>query len=324
EPIETKRLTKSGEMIDISLGLSPILDGRGNLLGVASISRDVSKRIAVEEQLARYREHLEKLVEERTAELNRSQEQLRRSERMASIGALAAGIAHEINNPVGAMLLAAQNAQERSRTLTEVEEARQLLERVAEKVITNAKRCGQIVKGVLQFARQEVTEKWPNDVNTVVRGSLQLVGESVRKRGTIIETDLADGLPTATLNPIEIEQVLINLIDNAINASGEGQRIGVRTRLVAEMIELSVADEGAGMTAEEQQRIFDPFFTTRIQKGGTGLGLSIVHGIVEGHGGSITVESHLHQGTVFRILLPLAGDGGGLSPAEKLNGAGEE
>lgn len=264
--------------------------------------REVTDRALAEREVARHRANLEELVEKRTMELEASREQLVRAERLASIGTLAAGIAHEINNPVGMILLAAQAAM-RYRGHPGGEE---LVEQSLNRIVSNARRCGQIVRGVLQFAREEPTEKWSASLNLAVSAACQAASEYARERGAWVETELAASLPDVLINPMQVEQVVINLVKNAVDAGEPGRKVSVRTASGPLGGRLVVQDWGRGMTDDQLRHLFDPFFTTRQQRGGTGLGLSIVHGIIAEHGGLITVDSRPGRGSTFTIDLPSA------------------
>ncbi|MFN8392558.1 MAG: PAS domain S-box protein [Bdellovibrionota bacterium] len=303
---ETVHIRKNGHRLVVSLTVSPIRDQNGGIVGASSIARDVTKRVEIERELALHRDHLENVIQERTQALLQSREKLRQSERLASIGALAAGIAHEINNPIGAIMLCADNALNRRDTLTNLPEALNLLERTCQKVLGNARRCGLIVKGILQFSRKQATEKRPCDINSIARTAIQLITESLDMRGNEIHCDLDEGLPPCPVNQVEIEQVFVNLVKNALESTTENVRVDVSTRRTDHSVSIIVQDNGPGMSDEQQQHIFDPFFTTRQQQGGTGLGMSIVHGIVVDHNGSIDVSSKVGEGSRITIQLPFS------------------
>jgi signal transduction histidine kinase len=262
---------------------------------------ELAWRTKAEKELNQYREHLEHLVVERTSELQESQRLLSQSERMASIGIFAAGIAHEINNPIGMILLAAQNASE----LSGEHDGPEITKNALEEIESNAQRCGRIVKSILQFSRQEETEKSPSDLNSLVNRAVNLVKNDSTNSNIDITLDLANELPDLSLNPTEIEQVVINLCKNAIEAGGNDTVIQISTKCSKESVELLVSDNGPGMNQEQKRLAFDPFFTTKQHRGGTGLGLSIVHGIIEGHLGSIHIVSSQDIGTTFCISFPL-------------------
>jgi signal transduction histidine kinase len=165
-------------------------------------------------------------------------ERLRSSERLASIGTLAAGIAHEINNPVGIIPLAAQNAI-RSKDRPEPDPGTRT---PFEKIIANANRCSRIVKSVLQFARHEPTEKWPSDINAMVGDAIELPASFAAQRKAIVSTELATGLPSVMANPIQMEQVLVNLVRNAIEAGPRGVHVDVRTDQAADKVRIMIHD----------------------------------------------------------------------------------
>lgn len=284
----------------ISINAQPLIgDDDQAPYGVVASFVDITRRRQTESELDRYRYQLEHLVRERTAQLEASQQQLRQSERLASIGTLAAGIAHEINNPLGLILLRLDDIRHSQNDAAAVESC---LVAVAEDV----NRCARIVKGVLRFARRESSEKWRNDLNQIVRAAVELTGDYVRENGVRLELDLAGELPPILGNATELEQVVVNLVQNAVHAcAGEG-RITLQTLRDTADVLLLVCDDGCGMTPEHRVRAFDPFFTTRFDQGGTGLGLSTCHGIVSDHGGSIDIDSQHGRGTMVTVRLPIA------------------
>jgi PAS domain S-box-containing protein len=229
-----------------------------------------------------------------------AEQRLREGERLVAVGTLAAGIAHEINNPVGSILASAQYAQMVMRDPDGAEK----VERALANIVAESRRCGQIVKSVLRFAREETTERWPADLNQVVGQARDHSMELARRYGGSLELALAPELPQVQLNPTEIEQVLANLIRNGLQSGGYGIHVTIRTQDRGDRVVLSVTDDGPGMPPEVREQIFDPFFTTREASGGTGLGLSMVHGIVSSHGGKISVYSEPGQGTEVVIELP--------------------
>jgi|GEM_PF-1750655 len=299
---EWRAKTKDGRgfWLEVSLRRATV-GGKDCMLAIA---RDISERKRTDQELARYREDLEELAEEQTRELKESQEKLRLSERLASIGTLATGIAHEINNPVGGIQLAAQNAL----VLTKRPEMQEVLDLCLSDIVENAKRCDRIVKSVLQFAKQERTDRWLGDLNAIVRSAALLTRKYAKEREGRTELQLADDFPQVAVNPVEIEQVFVNLIRNAFECGVRGVKVVIRTERRPKTARIVVEDNGPGMLEEQLLRVFDPFFTTRRQEGGTGLGLSIVHGIITDCGGTISVQSKLGEGTAFTIDLPWAVD----------------
>lgn len=265
--------------------------------GFATIFLDVSERKRTEEELARHRDGLEELVKQRTSELEESRATLRRAERLASIGTLAAGIAHEINNPLGMMLLASEMAL---RSLDKPEALQALLRQQK----NDAERCARIVKSVLDFSRRRSTEKCPLDLNEAVRCGIDFTQEFARTHGVTLEAHLTDALDAVLGHMTELEQLVVNLVHNAVQACKAGGHVVVETQVADDKIRLTIHDDGCGMSTREQEHVFDPFYTTRVEKGGTGLGLSVVHGIVTRHGGTIGVSSALNGGTTFTMEFP--------------------
>ena len=235
-------------------------------------------------------------------DLRRSAERLRQIEHLASIGTLATGIAHEINNPIGAMRLAAQNA------LSYMGEPldRPALLQCLNDIIEDAQRCGQIIKNVLRFAKDEPLEKNPGDLGELVRRAADITRPLAEERGIVLDwAGAQQEAPPVCLNATAMLQALVNIIRNAIEASPPRGRVCVWLKQIGDVVRVAVQDQGPGLTAEQQRHMFDPFYTTRRQQGGTGLGLSIVHGIIGDHGGSIDVDSRPAHGTTVTITLPL-------------------
>jgi signal transduction histidine kinase len=276
------------------------------LTGTSAIARDISKRIANERELQVHREELARLVEEKTKELTESQERLRNAERLAAMGALAAGIAHEINSPIGAILLTAENSLNSSEESDSIVELKAVVRKANRKIIHNANRCSLIVKEALKYSRRKKTQKWSNNLNAIIQNAYHLVQQHAYANGSRIVLELQENLPKLSLNPIEMEQLLVNLIKNAIDSSDSMVTVQVTTEVSKTgHIVLQISDDGPGIPEDEKNRIFEPFYTTRISQGGTGLGLSIVKQIVKSHSGFITVESKLGSGTRFKVSFPL-------------------
>lgn len=224
----------------------------------------------------------------------------RRTERLASMGALAAGIAHELNNPLGAIMLEAETAALASRG----GDYDPLLASALEGIRQNVDRCARIVKGVLRFARHEHLTHAPCDLAGVLRRARDYTRELAAQRSVRLEfAGLSE--PLALLgNEMALEQVFVNLFNNALEASPPGSLVEVRAHADPSVVRISVSDQGSGIPAAELERVFEPFFTTRQHAAGTGLGLSIVQGIVTDHGGSVKVHSQRGQGAVFTVSLP--------------------
>lgn len=277
--------------------MSFLRDEQGAVKQVVGIARDVTELKRYEDELERNRQLLEERVEHRTRELEASRRQLRQSERLASLGTLAAGVAHEINNPMGAIRVNAEIALTR-RDLPDA--VRELLS----SIVADTDRCSNIIRGILKFARTAETAKSTIDLNALVRDTAHLLTRAAHGSSVEVVLELWGAPVTILGNATELEQVLVNLVRNAAEASRIGQRVFVHVGDDDRGPHLRVRDQGIGMTDDVRRRLFDPFFTTPESKGGTGLGLSIVHGIVVEHGGTIDVATTPGSGSTFTVYFP--------------------
>jgi two-component system, NtrC family, sensor kinase len=242
---------------------------------------------------------LEQMVQERTHELTQIQAQLIRSEKLASLGEVVAGIAHEINNPLTGILVFSSLIHSNPR-LDET------LKNDIETVIRETKRCATIVKGLLEFARCSTPQKGLSSVNEISDTALSLIEHQILFQDITVVRDYARDLPQLMLDPNQIEQVFINIFINAAHAmQGEGI-LKVRSWLDRGLgcVFLTITDNGCGIPEAHLSKIFDPFFSTKENKG-TGLGLSVSYGIIQEHGGGIEVQSEVGTGTTFTLRLPL-------------------
>ena len=227
-----------------------------------------------------------------------TQKQLAQSDKLASVGRLAAGIAHEINNPLTGVLSYASLLRKR---MGEDPSACEDLDVIVRETV----RCRGIIRGLLDFARPTAPARQPTDLNDVVRRSVSVVMTQLSMQKVVLSLDLAPELPSANLDGNQIQQVVVNLLLNAADAIGTGGgTIRAHTSPAPEStIELRLEDNGKGIPAEDLPRIFEPFFTTKGNHG-TGLGLAVSWGIVEAHGGSLEATSEPGQGTCFTLRLP--------------------
>jgi two-component system NtrC family sensor kinase len=240
------------------------------------------------------------ILERREAEEERAklQDELRHADRLATIGLLAAGVAHELNEPLGSILGFAQLAKKCSGL---PESAKQDIVKI-ESASLHAR---EIIKELLVFARQMPPEKTQVSLNHVVEEVLYFLGGRCAEAGIELECSLSPNLPDITADPAQLNQVLVNLVVNALQAMPEGGKLRVETRVRKGDVCLTVDDTGPGMSGEVLEKIFVPFFTTKDVGQGTGLGLPVVHGIVTSHGGTIRAESRVGQGTRFEMRLPV-------------------
>jgi two-component system NtrC family sensor kinase len=340
-PLETveEHSTPSGKVIYVQVTKTPIRDAKGEVIGIQGIFWDVTERKQAEEQLHAQNLLLREMaVSERTAHeaLKVTQSRMVQSEKLAGLGQMVAGVAHEINNPLSfvsnnvAVLqrdlgelfdivnLYKQGeealAESRSGLLTEIRERRERVDmdytltnlpRLLDRTRDGLGRIQQIVQDLRVFARLDEGAVNEVDLNEGVASTITIVLGHAKKKGVQIERDLGT-LPAMTCFGAKLNQVVMNLVMNAIDACPEGGTVTVRTRADDELegVRLDVIDTGSGIDPAIRERIFDPFFTTKPVGVGTGLGLSISYGIVQDHGGKIEVESTPGAGSRFTVRLP--------------------
>ncbi len=267
-------LDKDNNKIFYSISCYPLLDN-GKVIGAIEISRDITRDI-----------NLQKLMMQQ--------------EKLASIGRLSAGVAHEVNNPLTTILTTALLMQE------DIEASDPMFEEL-ETIARETLRCRKIVTSLLDFARQTKPEKREHKINDIVEESILLTKKQAAFKDVGIDYHFSGEIPLMRVDKGQIQQALINLLLNAVEATEADGQIRVRTDWVPsrKTAVIAIQDTGHGIPSEKLDSIFDPFFTTK--ETGTGLGLAITHGIVEQHGGAIEVESEPGKGTVFTITLPRAG-----------------
>lgn len=255
--------------------LAPVAEAEAGVQGLVVVLRDVT-------------------------EARRMQDQLLRSEKLASLGEMLAGVAHELNNPLTGVLGFAQLLEAQVADPAHREDLRKLAQ--------EALRAARIVQQLLRFARQHNPERRATDLNHLATAAALAIEVECRAAGIAVETELAADLPVSWIDPHQVQQVVVALVTNArqaMAAAGRNGRIRLTTRHAAGVLELEVADQGPGISADVLPRIFDPFFTTKAPGEGTGLGLSLCHSMVAAHGGEIWAESTLGAGTTFHVRLPV-------------------
>jgi two-component system NtrC family sensor kinase len=276
----------------------PQRDEIGNL--ASAFNRMTANLVQANENLVQWGQTLGHRVEERTRELREAQDALVRSEKLASLGKMAAGVAHEINNPMTSILLNVHLLLESSPPQGEPFESLSLM-------AEEASRCALIVKGLLEFARQTPAQTAETDINALIERSVQLLEKQAALKNVSIVRSLEESLPPVILDPNKIRQVFSNLILNAVDAMPGGGRLTITSRLAdgGRRVDVLFADTGVGIPAENMPRLFDPFFTTKAM--GTGLGLSVSYGIMQQIGGTIEVRSEPGRGSVFEVRFVLDG-----------------
>ncbi|MDX2496882.1 MAG: response regulator [Desulfobacterales bacterium] len=262
---------KNNNNIYYSISAYPLFEN-GQVVGAIELSRDI------------------------TADINARQAMMKQ-DKLASIGRLSAGVAHEINNPLTTILTSTMLIQEDMAPDDPIQEE---LETIANETL----RCRKIVTSLLDFARQTKPAKKHYNINKIVGECIKLTRKQATFHDLAIVSNLSDDMPTVLMDKDQIQQAVINLILNATDATDSGGTITVSTQFIPQdkIVEIAISDTGKGILGENTDKIFEPFFTTK--DSGTGLGLAITHGIIGQHGGTINVKSNQSQGTTFTIKLP--------------------
>jgi len=275
----------------------PQRDAAGAYAGRVGALTDVTELKRAQQELARHGERLNELVAERTAELERSHEALRRSERLAAVGSFAAGIAHQINNPVGGILLAAQFA------LAAPDDPERALAALRD-ITDDARRCGRIVRGVLEFARGPSAPPRPCDLNAIVRRRAPEIARDAEEHGARLRIELAEGPAIVAGSQSALEQMLVNLVWNAIEASA--REIVVRSGARDGATELSVVDDGVGPPAADPGQPFDALRLAGLARPGASLGLALAQGIAQTHGAELELSRRPGRGSAVSVRFPAA------------------
>jgi two-component system, NtrC family, sensor kinase len=244
--------------------------------------------------------HLSLIIEKREADERKLEleQQLRHAERLATIGQLAAGVAHELNEPLGNILGFAQLAG-RDKGLPDQ------LYKDLDKIVKSALHAREIIKKLMLFGRRMPPQEMAISLNKIVEDGLYFLEARCVKSGIVVHKQIDPDLPMVDADPSQLEQVLVNLVINAIQAMDQGGELTIRTFAGEGQVHLAVGDTGPGIEDEVMAQIFVPFFTTKDVDEGTGLGLSVVHGIVTTHNGRIDVDTKVGRGTTFTISIPL-------------------
>ena len=280
----------------------PVNDEMGILARAFNhMAEDLKK---ADEELKEWGQTLEEKVEQKAAELKNIQEKLIQTEKMAAMGIMAAGVAHEINNPLGIISMYAEMS--RDEILNQQEESAREIEENMSLIIRKVQDASRIVRNLLEFSRQTKAEKGSVDINQNIGKILAIIRNQAEIQNVKIETDFGPELPPLFADGSKLEQVWTNISVNALQVMPKGGTLTIATRLVPNQkaIEVKFSDTGPGIMKENLPKIFDPFFTTKETGKGTGLGLSVSYGIIQEHEGTIMVESQPGQGATFIIRLP--------------------
>jgi PAS domain S-box-containing protein len=315
---ELKKKTARGEELTCLVRPVPYSSPGGDMLGIVASLTDVTERDEAARQARLHRE------------------QLLQADKMASLGVLVSGVAHEINNPNSfismnapvlkrvwkALLPVLETHYQREGKLDiggmSFPELRRIIPDILTGMVEGARRIDKIVTSLKDFARKEpVGQEDDVDISRVVASSLTLLNNLVRKATDKFSVTYGPDIPTFRGNSQQIEQVVVNLLINACQSlpdTGKGVSISTAYETDSKNVVLIVRDEGSGIPEDIKPHIFDPFFTTKRDTGGTGLGLPISANIIQAHNGTITVDSTLHEGTVFKVTLPIVSDRGAAHP----------
>jgi len=307
--IPVKKLTAGTECLAHGqLGYQLDIVSRDELGELALSFNQMSRQLReAREEADAWAQTLEARVEDKTRELKHAHEQVMQSEKMASIGKLAATVAHEVNNPLAGILTYAKLLRKwldrdgwDSKRRDEVRGSLELIE-------SESRRCGDIVRNLLTFSRSAPMNLQWADLNQVVDRCVRLMQHQAELNNVQLQSQLAEDLPQVQCDPAQIEQLLLALMINAGEAMPHGGNLWVRSRMVPEIgaVQLEVQDDGVGIPESILPNLFEPFFTTKEKGHGVGLGLAISKGIVERHRGRIDVDSKPGQGTKFTITLPV-------------------
>jgi two-component system NtrC family sensor kinase len=289
------------------LGYQIHVDSHGELQDLAKSFNTMSHQLLdAHQEINAWTRTLEERVEEKTRQLSGAQEEMLRVERMASIGKLAAVVAHEINNPLAGILTYAKLMKKRlAREPNPNAENISMLDLVE----SESRRCGEIVKNLMTFARPTSMNREPADLNAIIDRCVRLVQHQLKLKNIELHLQLNPSLGTIRCDQGQIEQVVLALVINAIDAMNNGGNLSLYTRVLPNSndIQIEVRDDGMGMPPDVLAKMFEPFFTTKEHGRGLGLGLAISRNIVERHAGKIAVTSEPGHGTSFVITLPKQG-----------------
>ena len=283
------------------------VDRRDELGELASSFNHMAKDLdGAQHELIDWSSTLERKVEQKTRELQTAQEQVLHMEKMASLGKLSSMIAHELNNPLSGILTLSKLVKKRLAAPEITPEKLAQMNRDLLLISDEAKRCGEIVKNLLFFARAHPSERSACDLHAIVERSLRLIQHQIDMQQISVIYAAPDPPVLVTGDESQIQQVLIAILINALEAMPDGGTLTIVARDAGDHSELEIGDTGIGIPATALPRIFEPFFTTKESGYGMGLGLSIVYGIIKQHGGDIRVTSEPGHGTTMTVTLPRA------------------
>ena len=291
EQYEFRFLRKDGSLIDVQLGVTPLVDENGEFRGSLAGIQDISDLKAVQQKLAEQSRHLEDLVEERTRDLKDAQSLLIRAEKLATLGELAGGVGHELRNPLAVIsnvVYLLKNSLPKSDA--------NLLEYV-EMIETETHNASSIINDLLDYSRIQPTEKEPTALSEIVAG---LLAKLSIPQNVTVENMLPADLPNVKVNGQQVEMIFTNLISNAIEAMPKGGKLNISARVRGDNLTVSVTDTGVGIPHKDMKKIFEPLYTTKPR--GIGLGLAITSRLAELNNIKIRVKSRKAKALLSRLI----------------------
>ena len=297
----TRFIRKDKKVIHASISVRAVRDLKGDIDYFLTLVQDISERIKYEEELKSYRNHLEKLVKERTSALEKTHTQLIHAEKLSATGKLAATMAHEINNPICGIRNVLEGIYERA----DLKDKEKVIARMA---IGECNRIANLVKDLNDFNRPSPATSELMDVKSVISDLLLLENKKLKNKHIALELNYASDLPKVAIITDQFKQVILNLLNNAedsVDEDREDGKIAITTESKDSKVMIHISDNGYGISEDIRAHIFEPFVTTKSAVRGVGLGLSISYGIIKAHGGNIVVESALGNGSTFSIILPV-------------------
>jgi two-component system NtrC family sensor kinase len=271
---------KDGELIEGDLSASIIYDEKGKEIASVGIFKDLRERLRIER------------------ELQKTQQALLQSEKLAAMGRLTSQIAHELNNPIYGIM----NTLELLKTEIPPESKRR---KILELSLSETQRLAEMLRNMLSFSKPEEEKKRPIKMNELIEGILLVMEKQMRESNIKVETFFDDEIPEVMASTNQMRQVMLNMLKNAKEAMPKGGTLTVKTSKEVNKVLIHIQDTGVGIPEEIRDKIFEAFFTTKQKVKGVGLGLSVCYGIIKDHGGEIKVESEEGKGTTFRIRLPI-------------------
>lgn len=291
---ETVRMSKNGWRLDVSVTSSLLRDDDGHIIGLSKIFRDISDKKLVEEILKRDKETLEKMIKDKSEELVAVQMKLEKLARLSDIGVLAATVAHELRNPLAAIEMATCNIRRK----TKEDSLKNHLQTIEKKIAESE----QIINNLLFYSRLRPPQYENIELYNFLKECVELNRKQLKKNVEFIENfNGVEGL-SIEADPLQLKEVVSNLLHNALDAIDQTGRIVVEASEEGEFVRICIKDNGAGISKENLDRIFEAFFTTKAK--GTGLGLTVCRQIIDMHKGKIEITSEMGQGTTVKVLLP--------------------